>query len=106
MIAAWGCLAVYLRSDVPWDGDGAVYTLQALDGSLWERSLHAGYLGPLGLWTKVGLPPSIFGWFWGAAALVLATVFGAQLLARVPRDPRLGPAGGPAGLAPLLAHPL
>lgn len=103
MIAVWGCLAVYLRSDAPWDGDGAVYTLGALDGSLWERSVHAGVLGPLGLWAQLGLPPSIFGWLWGPVAIVLATVLGGQLLARVPRDPRLPAIEGPIGLAPLIA---
>jgi len=103
MIVGWGCLAVYLRSDAPWDGDGAVYTLQALHGSLSERSLHAGYLAPLAAWAGVGLPPSIFGWLWGPVALVLVAMLGAQWLERSPRNPHLPPDEARFGLAPLIA---
>jgi hypothetical protein len=103
LMLVWGGLAAYLHSGVPWDGDGAVYTLQALDGTPWERSLHAGYLGPLTAWAQGGLPPATFGWLWGPIALLLSTVLGAQFLARCPRDPHLPPGSTTSPWAPLIA---
>lgn len=104
LLLAFAGLCCYLFRPVQISGDGAVYSLQALDGSPWERSVHVGALAPLWFWVRVlGLPPGLLSACWTALALVASAGVGARLLRLSPRAPELPPAGALAARAPLLA---
>ena len=105
LLLGYVALCVYLLRPVQATGDGATYVLQALTGSPWERSLHVGYLAPLGLWVSGGswlgvsasLAANVFASLWTGASLVLTTALGSRLL-----PPGPGQAEG-STLLPLLA---
>ncbi len=103
-IGALVVLGWYLFRSVEATGDGAAYVLQALDGSPWDRSVHAFVLAPLWVWVRagvaLGLDPAaaanLFSAAWTVVGLGAATALGGELLAVV--DPSRRPA-----LAALLA---
>lgn len=97
-------LCIYLFRDVQFNGDGAAYSLQALNGEPWDRSIHVGALAPLWLGVRgIGLPPGVVSALWTGLALVASFGIGRSLLRALPSDPRLPPPGAAAiSVAPLL----
>jgi len=91
---AYIVLCIYLFGDQQIQGDGAAYSLQALDGSPWDRSIHVGALAPLWFGVQiVGLPPNLLGVFWTGVGLLASCGIGGRILALHPRSPQLGPGG-------------
>ncbi len=85
-------LCIYLFRDVQINGDGAAYSLQALHGGPWERSVHVGALAPLWLGVRgAGVPPGVVSALWTGLALVASFGIGRSLLRSDPSDPRLPP---------------
>ena len=104
LLVGYFALAGYLARPAPFDGDGAVYTIQALTGSPWQRSLHVGYLAPLWAWTRwTGRDPALLGALWTGLALVLSTALGERLLREHARARARAPSPRLLLLAPLLA---
>ena len=101
LAAGYLVLCLYLFRDVQVTGDGAAYSLQALEGSPWLRSIHAGALAPLWAWVQwTGLPAGIAGALWTGLGLVSSYMLGLRLLEGRPRDQRLSPSAiGPPTLA-------
>ena len=98
------CLCLYLYSSHQIQGDGAAYSLQALVGSPWERSIHVGGLAPLVFGVQVlGLPPNVLGIFWTGTALVASFGIGRRLLLVHPRARVAPPGANHSRIAPLLA---
>lgn len=88
-------LAVYLFRPVQATGDGAAYTLQAIGGSAWDRSVHVGYLAPLSIWVRtlatIGCDPAaatnLLTAAWTFVGLGAATALGKELLTAVEPSP-------------------
>jgi hypothetical protein len=107
LVGALSILAVYLFREVQANGDGAVYVLQAADGSAWDRSVHVGFLAPLWVWVRsagaMGLGPSpaanVLCAAWTFSGLGAAAALSRELLRAV--DPSDGARVPP--LATLLA---
>ena len=100
LLIAYLVLAGYLYCPIPFDGDGAAYTLQALSGSPWERSVHVGYLAPLWVWTRAtGRDPALLSALWTGCGLALATTLGARLTVQAGRStPKLAPLLAPLAM--------
>ena len=101
LAAGYMVLCLYLFRDVQVTGDGAAYSLQAIEGSPWLRSIHAGALVPLWAWVQwTGLPGGIAGVLWTGLGLVASYTLGLRLLETTPRSVRLPPSVlGPSSLA-------
>ncbi len=101
LAAGYLVLCLYLFRDVQVTGDGAAYSLQAIEGNPWLRSIHAGALAPLWAWVHwTGLPAGIAGVLWTGLGLVASYLLGLRLLEAIPRDPRLPPSAiRPSSLA-------
>ncbi len=102
IVVGYLLLTAYLHRPVPLDGDGAVYALQALRGSPWDRSVHVGFLAPLWAWARLsGRDPALLSTLWTGIGLVLATAVGARWLHA--SDRLAGLSSRAVRLAPLLA---
>ena len=101
LAAGYLVLCLYLFRDVQVTGDGAAYSLQAIEGSPWLRSIHAGALVPLWAWVQwTGLPGGIAGALWTGLGLIASYILGLRLLETTPRSVRLPPSVfGPSSLA-------
>jgi len=100
-------LCTYLFRDVQLNGDGAAYSLQAIAGSPWDRSVHAGALAPLWFFVRIlGLPPGLVPAFWTGVALLASAGLGRRVLLLHPADPRLPSSGAFASSFGPLIGPL
>lgn len=99
-------VVAYLFRAVQHTGDGAAYTLQAMHGPSLDRAVHAGWLVPLGPWTRtladLGIDPSAATNAASVLAVGAALLFMALLAADLVREAGRG-GRGDALLAPAVA---